>query len=271
MTSLGRKLWAFVRRDYHQEASYRVYFATQWGAILLNIVTYYYLARFVGDRLEAEMQPYGGDFFAFLLIGVALSGYQKVAVESFKSRIREAQMMGTFEALLATRTSPSVIIVCSAAYDFVVMSVRVLAYLLIGWLVFGLDVSRANYAGALVVLLLSVAAFLGVGVASSAFILLFKKGDPVSWIFTKLTVPLGGVLYPVAVLPGFLRVVSFVLPVTHALEGLRRTLLQGASLGEIRGSLAALALFALVVFPLSLLQFRLALRRSKVTGGLVQF
>ena len=41
------------------------------------------------------------------------------------------------------------------------------------------ELGEANYAGGLVVLAMSIAAFLSVGIASGAFILAFKKGDPV--------------------------------------------------------------------------------------------
>ncbi len=271
MRRFVRKLAAFLRRDLLQDASYRIYFVTQWSAVLLNIVAYFFLAKFVGGGLSDQMEPYGGDFFSFLLIGVALSGYQRVAVQSFNLRIREAQMMGTFEALLATRTPPSHIIIGSAAYDFAAMSVRVVMYMILGAFVFGADFSRANFPAAGVVFVLAIMAFLCVGIASGAFIVMFKKGDPVSWVFAKLGVPLGGVLYPVAVLPGFLRVISYCLPITHALEGLRKTLLEGASLADISGSLVALAVFSLVLFPLSLLGFGCALRWSKERGSLVHF
>ena len=180
-------------------------------------------------------------------------------------------MQGTLEALLSTRTPPNQIILGSTAYDFVLMSARVVLYVLFGWLIFGLDQGKANYGGALVVMLVAIAAFLGIGIASGGFTLMFKKGDPVTWVFTALAVPLGGVLYPVDSLPGFLQPLSAVLPITHALEALRRTLLDGATLMEVRSSLGALILFAGLVLPLSLVWFRIALRQSKVRGGLVQF
>lgn len=265
-----RKMAAFAYRDFLQEASYRVYFVTQWSTVLLNIVAYFFLAQFLEGGLKDQLEPYGGDLFAFLLIGVAWGGYQKVAVNSFTIRIREAQMMGTFEAALATRTAPSQIIIGSAIYDFAAMSMRVMIYLIIGAL-FGVDFSHANVPAALVVFALSILAFLCIGIGSGAFIVMYKKGDPVSWVFSKLGVPFGGVLFPISVLPDSLQIISYCLPITHALEGLRMTLLKGASLSEISGSLIGLGVFTCVLLPLSLVLFHYALRYSKERGGLVQF
>ena len=99
MSAALRKIWAFLVRDFRQESSYRLHFVTQWSAILLNILVWYFLARFAGDVLTERLSAYGGDFFSFLLIGVALWGYQNTAVNALRNRIREAQTTGTLEAL----------------------------------------------------------------------------------------------------------------------------------------------------------------------------
>lgn len=266
-----RKIWAFLARDYRQDTSYKLNFVSQWTAILLNILVWYFLARFMGDLLTERLAVYGGDFFSFLLIGVAFWGYQSTAVSALRSRIREAQTQGTLEALLVTRTSPNLIIIGSIVYDFVFMSIRVVAYLLVGYALFGLRFDEPNYGGALVVMLFSIAAFLGIGIGTAAFTMVFKKGDPATWIFTSLSVPLGGVLYPVSSLPESVQVISNLLPVTHSIEALRRTLLDSATLSDVRGSLFALALFAAIMLPASLLLFRRSLRWAKAAGSLVKF
>jgi len=264
-------LWAFLIRDYQQETSYRLNFISQWSAIVLNILVWYFLARFAGDAMAARLEPYGGDFFSFLLVGVALWGYQSTAVNSLRGRIREAQTIGTLEALLVTSTPPNQLIVGSTLYDFVFMSLRVVAYLVLGFVFFDLDLEQANYVASMVVLVLSIAAFMGIGIMAGAFTMIFKKGDPVTWVFTTLAVPLGGVFYPVSVLPGPLQWLANLLPVTHSLEAMRRTLLEGASLAEVAPSLKALAVFALILFPTSLFLFRQSLRWAKARGSLVHY
>ncbi len=266
-----RKVWAFLARDFRQETSYKLNFLSQWTGVLLNILVWYFMARFAGDAMAEKLEPYGGAFFPFLLVGIAFWGYQDTAVRALRSKIREAQTQGTLEALLVTRTSPNLIIIGSTVYDFVFMSIRVVAYLIVGYLLFGLRFDEPNYGGALVVMLFSIAAFLGIGIGTAAFTMVFKKGDPATWIFTSLSVPLGGVLYPVSSLPESVQVISNLLPVTHAIEALRRTLLDSATLSDVRGSLFALALFAAIMLPASLLLFRQSLRWAKAAGSLVKF
>jgi hypothetical protein len=78
----------------------------------------------------------------------------------------------------------------------------------------------------------------------------------------------GGMMYLVSVLPGPLRFLARLIPVTYSLEGMRAALLAGAGWRELWPSIAALLLFAAILIPLSFLVFAWALRRTKVTGTL---
>jgi len=78
----------------------------------------------------------------------------------------------------------------------------------------------------------------------------------------------GGMMYPVSVLPGPLRILARLIPVTYSLEGMRAALLAGAGWRELWPSIAALLIFAAILIPLSFLVFAWALRRTKVTGTL---
>ena len=75
-------------------------------------------------------------------------------------------------------------------------------------------------------------------------------------------------IYPVGVLPASLQRVSALLPITHAADGMRAALLNGASPAMILADLGALALFGLVGFPASVLLFRLGVDHAKRVGTL---
>lgn len=106
---------------------------------------------------------------------------------------------------------------------------------------------------------------------SATFILVFKRGSPVAWLFASLSWLLGGVLYPVAVLPDWLRVPAALLPITHAIEGMRPAVLQAAAWSALGPSLLPLALFALGLLPLSLVGFHYAARWARIAGTRAQY
>jgi ABC-2 type transport system permease protein len=141
-------------------------------------------------------------------------------------------------------------------------------YLAWGSVLFGFPVRSADWISVVVVLVATVLSFSGLGIFSSAFLLLFKRGNPSKWFFLGVSSVAGGMLFPVSVLPGWLQIVAHLNPVTYALEAMRAALLEGAGLAAIARPLLILFLFALILLPSSLLAFSWALRRTKSTGTL---
>jgi len=101
--------------------------------------------------------------------------------------------------------------------------------------------------------------------------MVFKRGDPVIWIFSTLSALLSGIYYPVAVLPEWLKRVAYLLPNTYALEAVRKLLFQEATFDTVKKELFILTLFCLVLTPLGLPVFRLAVQRAKVDGSLTHY
>lgn len=270
MTML-RKCWAFLVKDFLTDLSYRVAFAGQLIFTFFMVAAFFFFARMFDGQVIPSLSPYGGAYFPFVLVGLAFSSYLGVAVRSFADTIRNAQVLGTLEALLVTPTPTGQIIVFSSAYAFLATSLRVFITLGMGVVLFGVRLPAANWPGALVVLLMTMVSFSFLGILSAAVVLAFKRGDPSSWLVQGLSYLLGGVYYPVAVLPEWGQVLAQVLPITHALEAMRQLLLNGASLADVQGSLLGLLLFSAVAGPLSLVAFWLALKRVKREGSLSQF
>jgi ABC-2 type transport system permease protein len=265
-----KKLLAFLKRDLLIEVTYRFSFLFQVVSVLLSITSYYFLARFIGSSFVPDLNSYGGDYFAFVLIGVALHDYLSTSLNAFSRIIRESQLGGTLETLLSTETSLSTIILSSAAYPFLWTSLSVVLYLVLGVVLFGVHLT-GNWAAAGLILILAIVVFSGFGILSASLIMVFKRGSPIAWLFGGLSWLLGGVLYPVTVLPEWLRLVSSLLPITYAIEGMRAALLQAAPWPQLWHSLGPLLLFALVVLPLSLLSFHTATQRTRITGTLAHY
>ena len=106
---------------------------------------------------------------------------------------------------------------------------------------------------------------------SASYSLLFKRSNPVKWLFLGVAGLVSGIMYPVTVLPHALQILARLVPVTYSLQGMRIALLEDATLSALWPTLRALLLFALVLLPLSLTVFAWALRRTKVTGTLTHF
>jgi len=262
---------AFVWRDIIEDTSYKLSFFMQFISIFISTSMFYFFSRLLGETGSSSLKPYGGDYFSFVLIGIAFYSYLGVSMKSLSETIREGQMLGTLEALLVTQTEIPTIIISSSLYSFIWASLKVAVYLLLGVYAFGVDIGSANLAGAVIVLILTIISFGSLGIISASFVMVLKRGDPVSWIFSSVSGLLGGLYYPVSVLPDWLQRFSYLLPVTYALEGMRMAVLQGHSLSDLLPNILALTVFSIIMLPLSLLIFRFAVRKAKKDGSLTQY
>ncbi|HIC89648.1 MAG TPA: ABC transporter permease [Anaerolineae bacterium] len=271
VTRTWRKAWAFFVRDLRIEAGYPVALVLRFADVFFSSFLFYFLARLIGGAADSLLAPYGGDYFAFVIIGVAFAGYFSVGLSSFARNLREAQTTGTLEAMLLTPTRLSTVVLSSGLWDYSFTTLRVVVYFLLGVLVFGMDMEGGNYLAALVILALTIVSFSALGILAASFIMVLKRGDPVTWLFTTVFSLLGGVYYPVELLPRPLRLVAELVPVTPALRAMRLALLQGAGWDMLGRDVLALVGFCLLLLPVGLYGFRYAVRHARVDGSLAHY
>jgi ABC-2 type transport system permease protein len=262
---------SFLKRDVSLALSYRISFLLQIFGIFFNVASFYFLSRLFGSALVPQLEQYGGDYFSFVLIGLAFSSYLGLSLSSFSSSIREGQTTGTLEIMLLSPTRLSAILLSSSLWPYLLTTINVVVYLVLGAFVFGFDVSQTNIITAVIVLILSIASFSGIGILSAAVVMVIKKGDPIAWIFGGVSSLLAGVFYPISVLPGWLTPLSHILPMTYALDAMRLAMLKGYSLYDVRVDVLVLLGFALVLTPVAFFVFRGALKRAKREGSLIQY
>jgi ABC-2 type transport system permease protein len=261
----------FFRRDLRTQMRYRLSFLLQLFGILFSSASFYFVAQLLGQNAAPMLAAYGGDYFSFVLIGIAFVGYQSAALYTFARVIQRGQREGTLEAMLATPTRLSTILFSSGLWNFAFTSIRVVVYLLLGMLLLGLHLGEANLLSALVILLLTIFSLSGIGILSACFIMVFKRGSPINFLIGSLSSLLAGVYYPVAVLPPWLQTIARFVPLTYSLEGVRRALLNGEGLRQLAPTVAALSGFSVVLLPASLVAFHYAVRQAKRDGSLAQF
>ncbi len=268
MNTLSKGL-AFLRRDLLLQSSYRASFVLNIVGIFFSVAIFYYLGKLIGPAVEGRLG--GTDYFSFVLVGIAFYNFLGTALNSFSGSLRQAQLTGTLEPVLVTPVGIPTLLFGSSLYSFLYTSLTAVAYLIVAALFFSFDLSRANPGAACLTLLLTVVAFSGLGILSASFTLRWKRGDPLAFFLGTASALLGGVYFPVEVIPGWLQKVAAWIPLTYALSAMRGAILEGATTSTLSRDLLTLALFAAVLLPLSVLAFSLALRAARRDGTLGQY
>lgn len=266
-----RKVFIFAKKEFLTEISYRFAFLLHIFGVFTWILIFYFIDRLFGGKIAPHLKPYGVNYFPYVLLGIAFFTYVGTGVGSFASRIRNEQLMGTLEALLATPTKISTIIFSMGVWSFIWASISVLIYLISGVFLFGVDLTGANLLSAFVILVLTITSFSGLGLLAASFIMVLKRGQPVTWAINASFEFLGGVYFPIAVFPSWLRVISHLLPVTYSVRAMQLAVYKGYSLQSLALDIAALLLFSIILLPLGVLFFKFAVRRAKIDGSLAHY
>jgi ABC-2 type transport system permease protein len=261
---------AFLVRDFRVAWSYKFSFFTQFIGIIVSMFTLRLISDvFQGSTSEA-LEPYGGDYFGFALVGSAISLLSYPAVKSFAGAVRGSQVNGTLEAMLTTRARPTSIILGGGAYSLLWSCLQLVAIFAVGTLLFGANVNPAGLALGAVVLLMTVATLMGVGLMSAAFVLAFKQTEPFSGMLLGGSILLSGTIYPTSVLPTWLEFLSPLVPLTHSIELARQLLLEGATEESMWWHWTALGVFCLAL-PVGLLLLNRSFEYARRAGSLSQY
>jgi ABC-2 type transport system permease protein len=268
MIRVLRTLWLFFLRDLRIARSYRSPFILEAVEALFAAALFFYASRFVDSPQLRASLPQGNSYFAYALIGFLFFDYLTAALDIYDRTLTEARDTGTLEPLLVTQVSLPIVLAGSALYPFASTTLRIAVYLAWGALLFGFPLASANWLSVFVVVLATLLAFSALGIFSASYLLLFKRGNPGKWFILGVSSVVGGMLFPISILPDWLQFIAHLNPVTYALDAMRAALLEGASIITIGRPLLILILSAAVLLPSSMGTFSWALRRTKMNGTL---
>lgn len=241
---------------------------------LTTVAVWYFVARFLGGTVEADVRAYGGHYLAFVVLGVLLNQVATTALTGPFTIISEAfcdKRLETYRlAIHGIWANVVGRLLWQIAFSSALQGVALAVLVATGAI--AID-AGARLGLALAVCLLVVAANAGIGIAGASlcFLLEVKSGqDPITWAYRYLVMLASGLYVPVALLPGWLHAVGRVLPQTYAFAAVRAIVLTGAGwsnpnagpnvLGLVVGTLLAVGIGVAVL--------SLALRHTEQRGGM---
>lgn len=183
-----------------------------------------------------------------------ISGYTVMYVffiiTSLASSIRGERLNGTFRRLLSMPVSRSELLGGKLFAAMIVGLVQVFLLFGAGALLFGLRLGNDPLAFFLLtVVLVAAATALGLAAATTRL----SGGALVAPLV--IAALLGGSMFPLDLMPPFLRAVSLIIPHRWALTGYQNLMVRGLGLQEVFPQIAVLAAFALLFFLIAVLRF----------------
>jgi ABC-2 type transport system permease protein len=261
---------AFFIRDYRLAISYRAGFFFEIVGAIVNVFIFYFVSDFFGSALAGDLDGYGDSYFLFVIVGIAFTTYLRVGLSGISTKVRDGQLMGTLELMLISPSRLPATLLSSTLWAHLMASLGVVTYAVFA-VVIGPDVASPNLGIALLALMIAIVGFNAMGLLVAASVIVLKQGSPVNWLVNTASVLLAGVFYPTEVLPEALQALGRVLPMTHALEIVRRSLLGGEGIDTLLPSFVALVALTAVYLPLGILACHWAVRVAQTDGSLTAY
>ena len=239
---------------------------------LTAVGVWYFTARFLDAGASASVAQYGGNYLAYVVVGVllnqiclaALNGPFTTISEAFWDKRLETYRLsihGIWANLLGR-------LAWAVGFSALLQGAALLVLLAVGGL--GLH-AGVNVPLVLLASILLVAANAGLGIAGASlfFLLEVKSGqDPITWLYRYLVMLVSGLYVPLAILPGWLRAIGAVLPQTFGLAAVRALILIGARPSLVMGNLLGLVAATLLCVAVGYGMLTWALRRAERQGGI---
>jgi ABC-2 type transport system permease protein len=163
--------------------------------------------------------------------------------------------MGTLEQVMVTPIRPLWLLVGKLLPFLVVGCFDVLLLLGVGTWVFGVPI-RGSLLVVGAVMLVFLLSTLGVGLLISTLSDTQQQAFLGGFLFMMPAILLSGVMTPIAAMPGWLQVITYLNPVRHFAEVMRAVLLRGAGFGDVWFQLACLLTLGVGILGVAATRFR---------------
>ena len=141
-------------------------------------------------------------------------------------------------------------------------------------LLLGLDVRLAGVIQAVALLFLGVAATASIGLLSASIRILSKRSDPVAQIYQVAATLFAGTFFSIDQLPGWLQPISYAIPHTYVITGIRRVLMpggEGIAGPDLGAAVVALSIWCVVFYTIALIVYNRVMERGRELGVLAGY
>ena len=255
-----------LARDWTIFRSYRMQFVGQIASVFLGLALFYFLSHLVSVKTFGSQSNY----FAFVVLGM-------IMIEVLQSTMQVATglqgelVAGTFERVLLSPFGGVAAVLSMMIFPFFGACISATITLLLGILVFGLEIHWSTAPEAIPIALLGTGAFTAFGLIFACSAILFKQVIGGAGLMLTGIALVSGLYFPIALLPEWLKWFSNVQPFTPTVELLRHTLVQTPLTHSALLDLSKIIGFVVVFLPLSVLLLGQAMRIGQRRGTIIEY
>jgi len=259
-------MWGIIRRDAILFVSYRSQLVAQFLGPLFTITLFYYISHLL--TIRTIHSP--GGYFGFVIVGLVIVQILTISLGVMPVSVRQELISGTIERFLVSAHGPVNGILGTMLFPLINALFSSILMLALATVVFGLPLAATAFL-AIPVALLGVIAFMPFAFFLVSLVMAFKQVSSASQFIVAGIAIVGGLYFPIAVLPGWIRWTAEVQPFTPATDLLRHLLVGTPLVHPAIDELLKLVGFIIVLLPFGVILLRSSIRYGQRIGTIAEY
>lgn len=259
-------MWGIIRRDAILFVSYRTQLVAQFLGPLFTITLFYYISHL----LTAKSIHSPGGYFGFVIVGLVIVQILTISIGVMPVSVRQELVSGTIERFLVSAHGPINGILGTMLFPLINAIFSGVLMLALATVIFGLPLAGTAVL-ALPVAVLGTFAFMPFAFFLVSVVMAFKQAASATQFIIAGVAIIGGLYFPITLLPGWIRWASDVQPFTPATDLLRHLLVNTPLVHPAGIELLKLVGFAAILFPAGVALLRASIRYGQRTGTIAEY
>ncbi|MBT4761628.1 MAG: hypothetical protein HOO06_08035 [Bdellovibrionaceae bacterium] len=183
-----------LKNNFFSKWSYLTFILADLGSLFV----YFYTAKAFIPKSDFSAQV-GGDYFSFIVLGELTLLIPVTLLSLYSQQIKQCYFNGTLDLLRVSGRGIEKNIISLATPKLLIVLVKIIITFLFAILLFDFHMPLKVSFGFLVLQLISLPCFLGIGLAAAAVVIYFGRGDKALVVASNFLTVLAGVYFPLTV------------------------------------------------------------------------
>lgn len=190
------------------------------------------------------------NYFEFVAPGIMSMVVLTAVLTGLGASVSRERETGTLDGILIAPVSRLSIILGKATAQAIRGLVQGMIVLALSIIFFGVTIN-GNVLLVLLILLLGIFSFVGLGVLVSASAAEQETATQLLFMFQFPMMFLSGVFFPIQQMPDFMQAISHFIPLTYAIEAMRKVMILGGDFAAVQNDLLILVVFGAVTLAIA--------------------
>lgn len=195
------------------------------------------------------------NYFEFVAPGIIAMIVMTAVLTGLAAAISREKEQGTLDGILISPINRLSIILGKALAQSIRGLIQGAIVMILAIIFFGVTI-HGNILLIILILFLGVFSFVGLGILVSALATEQETATQLLFMFQFPMLFLSGVFFPILMMPSFMQSISKIIPLTYAITALRKVMVLGAGIPDIKNEIIILLIFGIVTLSVSVPVFK---------------